>query len=340
MNRITFEVPMSPSPESVNHFIGLHPSSQTFDKKYCKIYLFNEEYKKGSLVLTKLQLPLLNLNEPDKEVFIFKANYHLLEETLIKYIPVSDKEYLLLFYLSSDSDFKEFSDRKNMSHKKGKWIITCLNNGTISYNLLFPKGTNMTAICAYIPTESLKSFTSASIDSYLKRLLHTEESYLIYEAVSSRLKQLFESVNANKMESFLEMMMFQEDIYAILKTIFEQLSHNNASAIKYNFKKNDLDALAKAEQLLLRNIQEPPTIQELANEAAMSPTKFKSAFKKVYGESVYQYYLNHRMQLAHQWLLENKLNITEIAKELGYKNLAHFSRKFKEHFGELPSKYK
>ena len=72
----------------------------------------------------------------------------------------------------------------------------------------------------------------------------------------------------------------------------------------------------------------------------MSPTKFKSAFKKIYGKSVYQYYLNHRMQLAKQWLLENKLTITEIAKKLGYKNLAHFSRIFKEHFGDLPSKYK
>ena len=142
------------------------------------------------------------------------------------------------------------------------------------------------------------------------------------------------------MNSLVETMNFQENIYALLKSVFEQLSQNNANAIKYSFKKNDLDSLARAEELLLRDIKKPPTIQSLANESAMSPSKFKSAFKKVYGESVYKYFLNYRMQLAHKWLLENKLNITEIARELGYKNLTHFSRIFKEYFGELPSKYK
>lgn len=63
------------------------------------------------------------------------------------------------------------------------------------------------------------------------------------------------------------------------------------SPIKHNFKKGDIDALIKAERLLLNNIT-PPTIQVLASEAAMSPTKFKSAFKKVYGESVYHFSIN------------------------------------------------
>lgn len=341
MDTINFKIPLTPTPEAINYFIDIYPFLKSFDKKHYKLYTFDEDYTKGSLVSTSFQLPLIGLNDADKEVFVFRAKYYSHKDTLFRYIPVNSKEYLILFYLSSNADFKDLRGKENMPYKKGMWVISCLNTSTIPYNLLFTQGTYINVLCAYIPTKSLKSFTNNTpSDFYIKRLLNTEDSYTMYEVVSSRLKHLFESVNTNNMESFIEMIAFQENIYAILKIIFEQLSQNNINTIKYNFKKNDLDILAKAEQLLLRNIKEPPTIQALANEVAMSPTKLKNAFKKMYGKSVYQYYLYHRMQLANQLLLENKLTITEIAKKLGYKNLAHFSRIFKEHFGDLPSQYK
>lgn len=340
MNRSIIEIPTTPSDESINNLTGLNTISQTFDKKYCKLYTFDEEYKRGSIVKTKLQLPLINLNEGDKEIFVFRGSFYFLQETQIRYKAVFDKEYFIILHLSCDTDFKEFSEQQNMSYKKGQWTLLWLNTGTTIRNLLFSQRTHIKIICTYIPVASLTYFRNVLADFYLKRLVDAEESYFAYEATSSRLRPLIESIHGNKMESFLEMITFQEGIYAILRTTFENLSQNSTKHIQHNFKKNDLEALAKAEQLLLRNIQEPPTIQALANEAAMSPTKFKSAFKKIYGESVYQYYLNQRMQLAHQWMLENKLNITEIAKQLGYKNLAHFSRIFKKHFGKLPSKYK
>ncbi|WP_157607810.1 helix-turn-helix transcriptional regulator [Runella limosa] len=337
MSTIVFDLPMTPFPHGLEYFPLISTSLHQVAKGHFKLYFFDDNYKKGSLLLTKFQWPLASSNEGDNKLTIVRTNYFFPNETQIRYIPVSGQQYFILFYLSSDTDF---SDNNNMVHKRGHWIISCLNTGTRIYSLLFPKGTQVNGLSIFIPTESLKSFINAPSDSYLKRLVHAEDSYLIYESASSRLKQLFEAINLNKMESLLEVIDFQEHIYAMLKTVFEQLSQNSSTAIKYNFKQDDLSALAKAEQLLLKNIKQPPTIKSLANEAAMSPTKFKSAFKKLYGQSVYKYYLNHRMELAHKWLLENKLNIAEIARELGYKNLTHFSRIFKEHFGELPSKYK
>ena len=89
--------------------------------------------------------------------------------------------------------------------------------------------------------------------------------------------------------------------------------------------------------MLTGNITQAPSISVLANEAAMSTTKFKKAFKAVYKKSVYQYYLSYTMQLAQEMLRKEEMTVSQIAQELGYKNMSHFSRLFKKHFGVYPS---
>lgn len=340
MKTVTLDIPVSLSPNTLNHFVSLNKSLEIIPNESHILYVLDDENKKGDLLATYLELPLVNLAKKDREISVFRSNYRFKFDTQFRYIADHDKQYLILFYLSSNTDFKEHKKGKIIQHKKGDWIVASLSNGEKPYTFQFPKSAHLHALSLFIPTDSLESFINTSPSySYLQRLIQSEESYLIYESVSSSLKQIFGAISTNSMKTFLEMLNFQEHIYSFLKTIFEQLSQNNINAIKHNFKKGDINALIKAEKLLLNNIKQPPTIQELASEAAMSPTKFKSVFKKVYGESVYQYYLKHRMELAQQWIVENKLNISEIARELGYKNLAHFSRVFKEYYGKLPSKY-
>lgn len=62
----------------------------------------------------------------------------------------------------------------------------------------------------------------------------------------------------------------------------------------------------------------PPTIDVLAIEAAMSPSKLKQRFKMVYGISLYQYYQRHRMEKARLMLLGRNASVPQVAKELGF----------------------
>lgn len=72
---------------------------------------------------------------------------------------------------------------------------------------------------------------------------------------------------------------------------------------------------------------------ELAKNAGMSITKFRSSFHSLYGNNVFAHSQEKRMQLAYQLLIDNYLSIKEIAQRCGYEYASHFNTAFKKRFG-------
>jgi len=105
-------------------------------------------------------------------------------------------------------------------------------------------------------------------------------------------------------------------------------------------KKIHYDDIAKLNEIkkgLMERYQEPcPPIEKAAKRAAMSPTKFKTLFRQMYGDTYYQFYKNIRMYKAHELLRENKMNVSEVGYMLGYQNLSKFSKAFKDVFAVAP----
>lgn len=77
-------------------------------------------------------------------------------------------------------------------------------------------------------------------------------------------------------------------------------------------------------------------IGRLAEELNVSPTAMKTAFRKVYGTSIYAYLKDLRLREARRLLLETNLKVTDIAVEVGYSNPGKFSVSFKEKYGIQP----
>jgi AraC-like DNA-binding protein len=103
-------------------------------------------------------------------------------------------------------------------------------------------------------------------------------------------------------------------------------------------KASDMGKLMEIESLLVRDFgQPPPTIALLAEKSGMSVSKLKSAFKRVYGTGIYEYYQKNRMQKAKSMLLTGQYNVKEVGTQLGYSNLSNFSLAFKKEFKMLPS---
>ena len=84
---------------------------------------------------------------------------------------------------------------------------------------------------------------------------------------------------------------------------------------------------------------DPPSLQALADEIGLSLKKLKEGFKQLYGNTVYQFVLDHKMNHARQLLVTGSHNVNEVALELGYSNSSHFIDAFKKKFGTTPKKY-
>jgi len=88
------------------------------------------------------------------------------------------------------------------------------------------------------------------------------------------------------------------------------------------------------------NIAEPLKIESIAKVAFLSPTQFKKTFKEQLGTTVLEHITQLRMEKAQALLTHTDYPLQIIGEKVGYKELSSFSRKFKQHYGFPPTKFK
>jgi AraC-like DNA-binding protein len=79
-----------------------------------------------------------------------------------------------------------------------------------------------------------------------------------------------------------------------------------------------------------------PSSKDLAHEFGFSDSTLKRNFKKVYGKTIRDYYLDKKMIYAKELLSDHNKTVTEIAYLLGYEKVSQFIVTFKKHIGCLP----
>jgi len=100
---------------------------------------------------------------------------------------------------------------------------------------------------------------------------------------------------------------------------------------------DDIDKIIELDVFLTSDFNQPvPTLEEMAVSVQMSATKLKSLFKRIYGQSVYEYFNMSRLNKARHLLLENNLSIKEVAWKMGYSAVSNFSAAFKKQFDISP----
>jgi len=107
---------------------------------------------------------------------------------------------------------------------------------------------------------------------------------------------------------------------------------------KDTFVKNEYDKqrITFVKEVLSKNIQRPPTLSELATIAGINEYKLKKGFKEMFGNTVFGYLSDLRLYHARDELVKKEKRVTEIAYELGYSSVQHFSAAFKKKFEISP----
>lgn len=81
-------------------------------------------------------------------------------------------------------------------------------------------------------------------------------------------------------------------------------------------------------------------LEDIAKIAAMSPSYYSNMFKMIQGNNFIEYLNEVRIRNAVEILKTTDLNIAETAFEVGFNNLGHFNRIFKEFNGMTPSAFR
>ncbi len=94
-----------------------------------------------------------------------------------------------------------------------------------------------------------------------------------------------------------------------------------------------------AKEYMLKHMDNPPGLKELAKTAGLNEYQLKVGFKEIYGNTVFGYLLDHKLDHARVLLDTSKFQVNEVAYQIGYANPSHFIAAFKKKFGVTPKKY-
>jgi len=99
------------------------------------------------------------------------------------------------------------------------------------------------------------------------------------------------------------------------------------------------EIIRQAQQYISTHIREKLSVPLVARQVDVSPSYLTALFHKNLQISPGEYIRRTKLQESKQMIRENNLNFTEIAAELQYSTVHHFSRQFKEKFGITPTEY-
>ena len=114
---------------------------------------------------------------------------------------------------------------------------------------------------------------------------------------------------------------------------------NNGAKISQALRPADIERIHEAKNIIVHNMQKPPSLLELARQVGLNDFKLKKGFRQVFGKTVFGYLHEHRMEQSRQLLEEGKMNVKEVSYVIGYMNSHSFSDAFKKQFGVRPSTY-
>lgn len=116
--------------------------------------------------------------------------------------------------------------------------------------------------------------------------------------------------------------------------LLESLTNPAEPSARYS--PQERERLQRAREMILENLEAPPTIAELARAVGTNRTTLAQNFKDYFGKSIYHTIKTERMGQAVR-LLQDGVSVAETARRLGYGGAAAFSYAFKRHFGVAPS---
>ena len=260
-----------------------------------------------------------------------------IDKDVLKYSKEVDSTFIQLHFCLSELGKLHFGPHYTIDVKEGNSLLLYNPNQNLPINLSLQPKTKYVVFIVSIKV--FHSFFSqvAEIIPFLDEENKGKKYYLDKPLTPSEvlvLNQLFKDQNGNSLSELY----IKGKVYELLSLYFNR-SQDNDQACPFLDNEENVEKIKKAKQIIIENISEPPSLQELANTIGLSLSKLKEGFKHIYGESVFNFLLDYKLEYARKMLLSKKYNVSEISLQVGYSTPSHFISAFKKKYGTTPKQY-
>lgn len=145
-------------------------------------------------------------------------------------------------------------------------------------------------------------------------------------------------INYN-LNSSIKNLYFRGKAYELLSLYFNRNEEADVEQCPFLVDETNVIKIRKAKDIIVARMAEPPSLQELADEIGLNLKKLKEGFKQIYGDSVFSFLFDYKMEVARKLLESGENNVNEVGHKIGYSTASHFIAAFKKKYGTTPKKY-
>jgi len=285
---------------------------EKFGKGYCAGFVFNEHIR--MLIL----------------------NYELKEDIVLENPDLGASGRMILFKFQNILPKLGTESMEKQVKTVPSVLIATSNMNT---EAIIPIDTNPASINIEVEAKYLSGLFDLSGKSpVLQSLLQDTQPLLFEQMIYPSLQKIVNEMVTGHVGEIFELFFMRIKAEELVCRLLMELEKRDEKRL-YSLNSADIQAIYNVKEQMLKHLGTPPVIKELAANVHMSPTKLKRLFKQIFGNSIFSYYQEFRMQEAARLLKEDKLSVSDVGYRLGFSNLSHFSRVFKEHVGMKPKKY-
>lgn len=188
-----------------------------------------------------------------------------------------------------------------------------------------------------IPLEMHSIFNIFHINLNLlnQKLCTRKQCYIVHE--NKMIEHIFEELytsSGKKTNGYYKIKVLE------LLLVLCGINYQDKDDVKSCFSHKQVETIKNIHDFMIEHVNEHYTLEQLSNHFAISLTIMKKCFKEVYGDSIYSYMKQYRLQIASNLLESTCRSIADIGEEIGYRNPNKFTIAFRDEYGMTPSQYR
>lgn len=174
------------------------------------------------------------------------------------------------------------------------------------------------------------------MEDFIAKLVGNHDVIFIEKNIGQEIAKLLTAVAEKFSAPPIDAKMLSTDCYQFLMYFMDGIYSGNTA---------DESAYKKYVKPVIRRIETDfdadLTVQELCASVYITPQYLSRLFTRFVGCSTYEYLMRHRVNEAKKYLLSNpKIEIQEVARQVGFNSASHFIAIFKKKTGITPMAFR
>ncbi|HLT51656.1 MAG TPA: AraC family transcriptional regulator [Arenibacter sp.] len=166
-----------------------------------------------------------------------------------------------------------------------------------------------------------------------------DKKYYSQEGVSPAIAIVLSQIMNYNLHPSIKELYIKGKVYELISLYFNRTEDADMEQCPFLVDEDNIKRIRKAKEIIIARMAEPPTLVALSEEIGLSLKRLKEGFKQIYGDTVFSFLFDYKMEYARKMLESGKYNVNEVGLKVGYSTGSHFIAAFRKKYGTTPKKY-